>query len=100
MDSVVRSVNVKLRKGSVADIFKYPQVKGELTELSYEVAARANALGAGFRTGYYNGRGGTQPRYVGERARETRKGSVAIVHPKNYAAMKADYLHNTMLKSI
>lgn len=69
------------------------------------VVAKANALGAGYRTGYYHvdhkspAVGGTQPEYGGD-VRHYESGPVGIVHPKNYAAMKDNYLHNTMLKAL
>lgn len=70
-----------------------------------EIAAKANALGAGYRTGKYHpnhkspGVGGTQPKYAGD-VQRFRGGPVGIVHPKNYAAMKDNHLHNTMLKAL
>lgn len=69
------------------------------------IVGKANALGAGYRTGkYYRDHksppvGGTQPKYAGDVARG-RDGYVGLVHPENYAAMKDNHLHNTLLKSI
>ena len=70
-----------------------------------QVIAKANALGSGYRTGKYHrdhkspAVGGTQPKYGGDVAR-TKSGIVGIVHPENYAAMKDNHLHNTMLKAL
>lgn len=70
-----------------------------------DIASRANSLGAGFRTGKYHrdhkspAVGGTAPSYVGDTQRRG-KTPVGIVHPKNYAAMKDNHLHNTLLKSL
>lgn len=104
MASDVVSVNVKLDENAPEKIYKLPQTKGALTKYANEIASSANSLGAGFRTKkvHIDGKevGGTQPRYVSEKAIETKGGSVAIVHPKNYAAMKDNHLHNTLLKSM
>ena len=75
-----------------------------------QVDAMANSLGAGYRTGYYHrdhkspAVGGTQPKYGGSTRRfRTSDGvnaPVGIVHPLNYAAMKDNMLHNTLLKAL
>lgn len=102
----VTSVRVELRPGYEKQICKYPEVKSAITEMASDMASRANAMGAGFRTGYWHDpktherKGGTQPQYASERARETSSGCVAIVHPENYAAMKDNHLHNTLLKAM
>ena len=102
----VTSVRVQMKPGYQKDVCQYPMVKGAVTEMASDMASRANSMGAGFRTGHYTDpktherRGGTQPRYASERARETSSGCVAIVHPANYAAMKDNHLHNTLLKSM
>ena len=72
--------------------------------------AMANSLGSGYRTGYYHrdhkspAVGGTQPKYGGstQRFRNSEGISipVGIVTTKNYAAMKDNMLHNTLLKSL
>ena len=69
------------------------------------MTANANAMGAGFRTQrtirYATGErvGGKQPEYVGD-VQKRRGTLVGIVRPNNYAAMKDNYEHNTLLKSI
>ena len=70
-----------------------------------EVTARANAMSAGFRTGFYHrdhqspAVGGTQPAYKGD-VEKRGKNPVGIVVTGNYAAMKDNHLHNTLLKSL
>lgn len=105
MDSV--KVNVVLDKDAPEKIFALPQVKGALTKQASEIADRANQLGAGFRTGIWHDhktgetRGNTQPNYGYTKAQSSTKyGSIAFVHPKNYSAMKDNYLHDTMLKAM
>lgn len=67
------------------------------------VVSNANQSSAGFRTEviHIDGRrvGGTQPEYGGDVAKKGRT-TVGIVHPKNYAAIKDNYINNTMLKSL
>lgn len=79
--------------------------ESKLQIITQQVVGKANALGAVYRTGKYHRNhqspavGGTQPEYGGD---VKRKGGtpVGIVHPDNYAAMKDNYLHNTMLKAL
>lgn len=69
------------------------------------VAARANAMGSGFRTGIYHrehrspGVGNTQARYEGD-TRDYGGVPVGIVHPANYAAMRDMYENNTLMKAM
>jgi len=69
------------------------------------ITSRANSLGSGYRTAKYHrdhkspAVGGTQPKYTGD-VKTGKKGPIGIVHPKNYAAMKDNHLHNTLLKSV
>lgn len=69
-----------------------------------EITNRANSMSAGFRTGlFYRDHksppvGNTQPKYGGS-VQLGSKGWVGLVRPKNYAAMKDNHLHNTLLKS-
>ena len=69
------------------------------------ITANANAMSAGYRTGRFYDRaegrlkGNTQPVYSGDV--QKRGGSlVGLIHPGNYAAMKDNHEHNTLLKSI
>lgn len=100
------TVNVELSPNFEEVIANLPQVKGALTEEANAIAARANGMSAGFRTGLYHhdhkspAVGNTQPRYEAEAAHQFGRSSVALVHPANYAAMKDTHLHNTLLKSI
>ena len=70
-----------------------------------QITGKANALSSGFRTeetrDYSTGQmvGGTQPRYAGD-VEKKRNTVVGLIHPTNYAAMKDNYLHNTLLKSL
>lgn len=76
-----------------------------VASVTSKVAANANSMGAAYRTGYYHrdhkspAVGGTQPSYAGD-VRKYGYKPVGIVHPKNYAAMKDNMLHNTLLKSL
>lgn len=100
------TVNIVMNPGWEKQIFMLPQVKGAVTKEANAVASRANALGAGYRTGYYHPNhkspavGGTQPKYKAFQAQVFNKTPVAIVVTKNYAAMKDNMLHNTLLKSL
>ena len=75
-----------------------------VSRVTDKVGANANALSAGYRTGLYyvNHKsppvGNTQPRY-GSDTRRAKDGPVGIVYTGNYAAMKDNHLHNTLLKS-
>lgn len=77
-------------------------VKPLLLKRGNEIASRANALGAGYRTPKWHDRktgetkGGKAPQY-GATLGSSR--TMCIVHPENYSAMKDNYLHNTMLKA-
>lgn len=77
---------------------------GPLSEATSEITAKANAMGAGFRTGVWHDpktgekKGDTEPEYTGD-VIYGRRGYVGIVHPANYAAMKDNYEHNTLLKA-
>ena len=70
------------------------------------ISGRANSMGAGFRTGLYYirhgqpkpGVGNKQPIYKGD-VRMGNHGYVGLVRSANYAAMKDNYLHNTLLKA-
>lgn len=69
-----------------------------------EIADRANSYGASFETErtvvWATGErvGGTSPEY-GHSVKVTNQGAIGLVMPKNYAAMKDNYLHNTLLKA-
>ena len=69
------------------------------------ITANANAMSAGYRTGRFYDRaegklkGNTQPEYKGD-VQKRRGTLVGLIHPNNYAAMKDNYEHNTLLKSI
>ncbi|MBR3326767.1 MAG: hypothetical protein IKG22_05530 [Atopobiaceae bacterium] len=76
-----------------------------LNEAVNAITSRANALSSGFRTGRYYDReahelkGDTQPSYKGD-VRRMGKTEVGIVYTANYAAMKDNMEHNTLLKSV
>ena len=65
------------------------------------IISKANSLGSGYRTAKYKHStvGGKQPEYGGD-VKKGKSGLIGIVHPTNYAAMKDNHLHNTMLKSV
>lgn len=68
------------------------------------ITSAANAMSAGFRTGYYHrdhkspAVGGTPASYAGD-VEMGRKGYVGIVYTANYAAQKDNYQNNTLLKA-
>ena len=74
-----------------------------ISDMASDMASMANALGSGFRTKRVSIKGkkvgGTQPRYASD-AKKFNRTFVGIVHPINYAAMKDNHLHNTLLKSM
>ena len=90
----------KLRDVANSDVTV--RMVGEKTE---QVASKANAMGAGYRTGFYHvghkspAVGGTQPVYKSDTQRRG-KTIVGIVATGNYAAMKDNHLHNTLLKAL
>ena len=83
---------------------KDPALVEPLGEAARRIADTANAMSSGFRTertkNYETGEhvGGTRPSY-GYSTRVGKKGPVAIVMTKNYAAMKDTTLNNTLLKA-
>ena len=100
------SVNVEINQGAKEKAIN--ESGNLLTRIDREakrIASNANNLGAGYRTGRWHDhatgetKGNTAPKYVGE-SRRGKKGPIGIVHPINYAAMKDNYLHNTMLKAV
>lgn len=100
------TVNVVVDNDAPLRIFRTPEVKAAMNREASGIADRANQLSAGFRTGIWHDhatgetRGNTQPNYGYTKAQtSTKYGSIAFVHPKNYSAMKDNYLHNTMLKA-
>ena len=99
-------VKVVMEPNWEKDILQFPAVKDALTKEANAISGRANALGAGFRTQHYTRPktrekvGGKQPVYKSLPARMFKGYPVAIVTEGNYAAMKDNYDHNTLLKSI
>lgn len=81
-----------------------PQLEPILEQHSRRIAANATALGSGFKTAKWHDhetgetKGGKSPAY-GSDVYKGKRGYVGIVHPENYAAMKDNHLHNTMLKA-
>lgn len=76
----------------------------KLRTVTRTVINNANNMSAGFRTEKYRRKDGTevgdtQPRYGGNAQRYS-GGYIGIVYPKNYAAMKDNHLHNTILKAL
>ena len=81
-------------------------VRARITEMTNSRIVQANALGSGYKTKRTTDRktrkevGGTVARYGGDvqMSKKSPKWPVGIVHPLNYAAMKDNMLHNTLLK--
>ena len=101
---MVTDIKVTLKPGYEKEVLNYSQTKGFVSRLAGDCCSTANSLSAGFRTKkcHIDGKevGGTQARYGYQKAREAPDGCVAVVHPKNYAAIKDNHLHNTLLKSM
>ena len=76
-----------------------------LEAISGRIAANANAMSAGYRTGYFYDRsenkrkGNTQPSFIWNVERRGRT-EVGIVYTANYAAQKYNTEHNALLKAI
>ena len=87
-------------------VYGLPKLKSALTEEANATAGRANAMSAGFRTMRYTSSktkqkvGGKQAVYKALPARMFNGYPVALVTEGNYAAMKDNYDHNTLLKSL
>ena len=80
-------------------------VHSKINSMTQSRISQANSLCAGFRTGIYHDHatgktvGNTQAVYGGDvQKMGTKRWPIGIVHPVNYAAMKDNYLHNTLLK--
>ena len=105
------TVKVEMKPGWKGKLMTLPRVKGAVTSKASAICGTANSLGAGFTTKKYYDRedkeykGGTQASYRFDKAQvfiSQTDGpvSVAIVYTANYAAMKDNYLHNTLLKAV
>lgn len=99
-------VNFELDPDAPELIGHLPQVKAAVTKEAQAIAAKANSMGAGFRTEEYERPdtkervGGVAPKYAALKARDSAYvGCVALVVEKNYAAIKDNHLHNTLLKA-
>ena len=65
-----------------------------------QVCSKANSMGSTFKTEKYRDRGGTSPKYMANTGRPKGTVPVGIVYTANYAAMKDNMKHNTLLKSL
>lgn len=81
-------------------------VESGVRELTRSKIALSNAASSGFRTERFTDgktkekKGGTAPRYAGNVERHGKhKWPTGIVYTANYAAMRDNYLHNTLLKA-
>lgn len=99
-------VDVKMSPDFEKIIREEPGVGEAVTRRASDISRNANALGSGFRTGFYHpghkspAVGGTAPEYGYEQAEKSnRYGYVSTVHPLNYSAMKDTYENNTLLKA-
>ena len=109
------SVVIKFNDANMGKLCKAPAAREEVEAATGRVAANANSLGAQFRTGlYHRGKsydggndkshksgvvGNTQPVY-GMKVKGGGHTSVGVVYCGNYAAMKDNMLHNTLLKAV
>ena len=101
MDS---TITVEIDEAALKDAANRDEVVlATLEQMTSEICSRANAYGASFETertvvwATKEHVGGTQPEY----GYNVRKGDmpIGLVMPKNYAAMKDNHLHNTLLKA-
>lgn len=83
------------------------EVRAAITKATAKCASTANANAASFRTGRYYDReegrlkGDTQARYAYDvESNGPDRWPVGLVYPANYAAMKENYLNNTLLKAV
>lgn len=97
---------VEINDGAIKEAVKNADgAQGVLNQKANEIASRANAMGAGFRTGRFYDRkerklkGNTQPIYGAVPAIRTSNGYIALVHNENYAGYRDSLLHNTLLKA-
>lgn len=96
-------VKVEVNMDSVEKaIYSSPGTKPALLKMGQGIARQANSIGAGYKTPRWHDhktgevKGGKSPEYGATAG--TRK-CICIVHPENYAAMKDNYKHNTLLKA-
>lgn len=90
-------------------IFQSQECKEAVTNLAKEIASKANSMSAHFRTELFyppgsneplENVGNQQPKYGAINAINSAKsGCVALVVEANYAAIKDNHLHNTLLKA-
>lgn len=99
------SVRVEIDEKALKRAVSYaPGTQPLLSKESAKIAAKANALAAGFRTGTYHDHAtgetrGNTPAHYDSNARMGSKGYVGLVYPANYSAQKENHLHNTLLKA-
>lgn len=92
------------RKSAINAVNNAPGVEDALNSATQLIVSQANLLGLGYETPIWHDhktgetKGGTAPEYAGD-VRRVKKAPIGIVHPANYAAMKDNYLHNTLLKA-
>lgn len=95
-------VTIVMRPGWQRDATQLPKVLAELDKLAQSRAEAANSMSAAFKTKEVTikgvRKGGKSPNYIAKRAEARGQSSVALVVTGNYAAMKDNYEHNTLLK--
>ena len=99
------SVRVEIDEKALRHAVNYaPGTQPLLSRKSAQIAANANTLAAGFRTGIFHDhetgetKGNTPARYDSS-TKMGSKGYVGIVYTANYSAKKENHLHNTLLKA-
>lgn len=99
------STKIVWNEANLARLVKAPQVREEVGNAAGRIAMNAYNMGASFRTGLYHpdhkspAIGNTQPSYLSD-VRDMTHTPVGIAYTANYAAMKDNYLHNTLLKAV
>lgn len=98
------NLSIVMKPGWEREVQQLPQLKDALTVLANEKAQAANSMSAGFKTkeATIKGekKGGKSPIYLAKKAEYRGSSSVALVVTGNYAAIKDNYEHNTLLKTI
>lgn len=81
------------------------EIQSKITEMTDQRIQKANSLSSGFKTGRYYDRdegklkGETPAKYGGGVEKMGRyQWPYGLIHPLNYAAMKDNYVNNTLLK--
>lgn len=99
------SVQIRFNDANLGKLCAAPAAREEVEASTGRIASEANAMSATFRSGLYHrdhkspAVGNTQPSY-GAKVLGGGHTSVGVVYTANYAAMKDNMMHNTLLKAV